>query len=138
MNTPKLTGMSASGEGRWVSGSGGSKVFTVHLLGTSELSIDLDTALICFRLHQTSHREYYEVLSSAHGPVVGPCLPTQLLSLSDWATPAFLLALSRLSCDRCTIVRTWLIGATSQTYTVPLGSPSPTEPPGTECGTTHP
>lgn len=124
--------------GALVSGSGGSKVFTARLLGTLELSVVLNTALICSRLHQTSHTEYYGILSSAHGPVVGPCLPTQLLSLPDWTTLAFLLDLSCLSCDRCTAVRTWLIGATSQTHPVPLGSPSPTEPVPTECGTTHP
>lgn len=124
--------------GALVSGSGGSKVFTARLLGTLELSVVLNTALICSRLHQTSHTEYYGILNSAHGPVVGPCLPTQLLSLPDWTTLAFLLDLSCLSCDRCTAVRTWLIGATSQTHPVPLGSPSPTEPVPTECGTTHP
>lgn len=108
--------------GALVSGSGGSKVFTARLLGTLELSVVLNTARICSRFHQTSHTEYYGILSSAHGPVVGPCLPTQLLSLPDWTTLAFLLDLSCLSCDGYTAVRTWLIGATSQTHPVPLGA----------------
>lgn len=124
-------GMSTSAEERWVSGSSGNKLFTVCLLGTSGLSLVLNTALICSKLHQPSRRLVLLMalwLASASPP----SFSHDLTGLS-----CVLLPPSHLSCDRGKAGGTWLIGGTSQTYVVPLRSSPPTEQAGPTCGTTY-